>query len=233
MLDTRELRVHLSDGRRLQAKVVVMEPVLDAALLKVRSFRRGLLVALLFFFTTPFYLFFSLFLQAGLGESALAAGFAVLPYGVANFIAPMLATRTPLRWRRYFFGIGMALEIFGYGAVGLCGATQTSGAILFAVLFIGGFGQGIAMPEMIRGILGEVPHEHTGLAAGIMNSTLQIGSAVSIAAIGSLFFAVLGDDRGSADYGHAFAIAMASVVVALTISMLLGFRKSVPASAKA
>jgi len=208
-------------------------PILDASLLKVGSFRRGLLVALLFFFTSPFYLFFSLYLQAGLGESALAAGFAVLPYGVANFIAPMLATRTPASWRRYFFGIGMAVEILGYGGVGLCGAMQTGGLLLFVALFIGGFGQGIAMPEMIRGILGEVPHEHTGLAAGIMNSTLQIGSAVSIAAIGSLFFAVLGDDRGSADYGHAFAIAMASVVVALTVSMLLGFRKSVLASAKA
>jgi MFS family permease len=116
-------------------------------LLKLRSFRRGLLVALLFFFTTPFYLFFSLYLQAGLGESALAAGLAVLPYGVANFIAPMLATRAPPHLRRYLFGIGMAIEVFGYGGVGLCAATQTSGWMLFAVLFAGGFGQGIAMPK--------------------------------------------------------------------------------------
>jgi len=199
-------------------------PILDPALLRVRSFRRGLLVALLFFFTSPFYLFFSIYLQAGIGEGALAAGFAVLPYGIANFIAPMLATRTPALWRRYFFGVGMAVEIAGYAGVGLCGATQTGGLVLFAMLFIGGFGQGIAMPEMIRSILGEVPHEHTGLAAGIMNSTLQIGSAISIAAIGSLFFAVLGDGRGAEDYGFAFAIAMAAVVTALTASMLLGLR---------
>jgi EmrB/QacA subfamily drug resistance transporter len=201
-------------------------PILDAALLKLRSFRRGLLVALLFFFTTPFYLFFSLYLQAGLGESALAAGLAVLPYGVANFIAPMLATRAPPHLRRYLFGIGMAIEVFGYGGVGLCAATQTGGWMLFAVLFAGGFGQGIAMPEMIKATLSEVPHEHTGLAAGIMNSTLQIGSAVSIAAIGSLFFAVLGEGSGAAAYGYALGVAMAAVVVALTISMLLGLRKA-------
>src|SRR5665213_1996560 len=42
-------------------------PVLDAKLLEIRSFRNGLAVALLFFFTAPFYLFFSLYLQAGLG----------------------------------------------------------------------------------------------------------------------------------------------------------------------
>jgi MFS family permease len=197
-------------------------PILDAALLKVRSFRRGLLAALLFFFTTPFYLFFSLYLQAGLGQGALAAGLAVLPYGVANFVAPMLATRAPAGWRRYLFGVGMTLEILGYAGVGLCGQTGTGGWTMFALLVTGGFGQGIAMPELIHEILGDVPHESTGLASGIMNSTLQIGAAVSMAAIGSLFFTVLGDASAAGAYGHAFAVAMAAVVAALILSMLLG-----------
>jgi serine protease Do len=35
MLDTQDLRVHLSDGRRFHAKVVVIEPELDAALVKI------------------------------------------------------------------------------------------------------------------------------------------------------------------------------------------------------
>jgi serine protease Do len=35
LLDTQELRVHLYDGRRYQAKVIVVEPVLDAALIKI------------------------------------------------------------------------------------------------------------------------------------------------------------------------------------------------------
>ncbi len=201
-------------------------PILDAALLKVRRFRRGLLAALLFFFTTPFYLFFSLYLQAGLGQGALAAGLAVLPYGVANFVSPMMATRAPARWRRYLFGAGMALEILGYGGVALCATTLTGGWTMFIVLVMGGFGQGIALPELINAILGDVPHEHTGLAAGIMNSTLQIGAAVSVASIGSLFFAVLGDGSGPAAYGHALGIAMASVVVALSASMLLGLRNA-------
>jgi EmrB/QacA subfamily drug resistance transporter len=197
-------------------------PILDAALLKVKRFRRGLLVALLFFFTSPFYLFFSIYFQAGLGEGALSAGLAVLPYGVANFLAPMLATRAPASWRRYFFGVGMAVEILGYASVGLCGATQTGGAVLFAMLFIGGFGQGIAMPEMIHTILADVPHQYTGLAAGIMNSTLQIGSAVSVAGASGLFFTVLGDGTSAAAYGYAFAMVMATVVAALTLSMSLG-----------
>src|SRR3954447_13173012 len=35
MLDTQDLRVHLYDGRRFHAKVIVVEPVLDAALVKI------------------------------------------------------------------------------------------------------------------------------------------------------------------------------------------------------
>src|SRR6516164_3738487 len=37
MLDTQELRVHLSDGRRFHAKVAVIEPELDAALVKIEK----------------------------------------------------------------------------------------------------------------------------------------------------------------------------------------------------
>jgi hypothetical protein len=57
-----------------------------------------------------------------------------------------------------------------------------------------------------------------------MNSTLQIGSAISVAAIGSLFFTILGNGTGAAAYGHALGIAMAAQCVVLTGSLLLGLR---------
>jgi EmrB/QacA subfamily drug resistance transporter len=199
-------------------------PLLDPALLEIGTFRRGIVVALLFFFTSPFYLFFSLYLQAGLGEGALAAGLAVLPYGVANFIGPMMATRAGPRLRRWLFGLGMGVQILAYASVGLCAATQTGGVPLFLALFVGGFAQGIAMPEMINFILADIPAKDTGLAAGAMNSTLQIGSAISVAGIGSLFFTVLGDGTSAAAYGHALGIAMAAICAALIGSLLLGLR---------
>jgi hypothetical protein len=77
---------------------------------------------------------------------------------------------------------------------------------------------------MINAILGDVPHAHTGLAAGIMTSTLQLGGALSVALIGSLFFAVLGDGTSAAAYGHALGASMASQVVIFIAAMLLGLR---------
>jgi len=201
-------------------------PILDAALLEIGSFRRGLVVALLFFFTSPFYVFFSLYLQAGLNQTPLAAGLAVLPYGIANFVGPMLATRFPAAARPYLFGVGMALQLLGYAGIALAAAMQVGGWGLFIVVFTAGFGQGIAMPEMINTILGEVPREHTGLAAGMLNSTLQIGSAISLPAFGSVFFAMLGDGTTPAGYGHALGIAMGCQILLLGLSMFLGLRNA-------
>lgn len=201
-------------------------PILDTALLEIGRFRRGLIVTLLFFFTAPFYVFFSLYLQAGLGQTPLAAGLAVLPYGVANFVGPMLATRLSAAARPYIFGVGMALELLGYGGIALSAAMQVSGWGLFVAIFTAGFGQGVAMPELINAILGEVPREHTGLAAGMLNSTLQIGAAISLPAIGSIFFAMLGDGTSPADYGHALGIAVGGQIVVLGLSMLLGLRNA-------
>ena len=57
-----------------------------------------------------------------------------------------------------------------------------------------------------------------------MNSTLQIGAAVSVSSIGSLFFVILGDGTSAADYGHALGLTMAAQCVMLTGSLLLGLR---------
>jgi hypothetical protein len=86
---------------------------------------------------------------------------------------------------------------------------------LIATVFIGGFGQGIAMPRLFNTVLEDVPPRQGGLAAGVVNSTLQIGAAVSVAAVGTLFFAVLGSSTGPTAYAHAFGIAMIAVVAAL------------------
>jgi sugar phosphate permease len=88
-------------------------------------------------------------------------------------------------------------------------------------VFIAGFGQGIAFPWLYNTVLGEVPAHQAGLAAGIVNSALQVGAAVSAAAIGSLFFTMLGDAHGERDYALAFAAAQATLTAALFTAMLI------------
>lgn len=82
-------------------------------------------------------------------------------------------------------------------------------------------------------VLGEVPSAQAGVAAGIVNSALQIGAAVSTAGIGSLFFSVLGDAADERGYAWAFAVAQWTLTAALFAAMLIAIpgRQAQPASA--
>lgn len=195
-------------------------PLLDLSLFAIAGFRRGAAIALLFFFTTAFYLLFAIYQQEGRGLDPLHTGLSILPYGIGLFLGPLasapFAGGTRGVWLRpRLLAGGLALEVAGYAATAaLIGFQAPAMLVPFSVLATG-FGQGIAMPRLYNSALEDVPAQHGGVAAAVINSALQVGAAISAAAIGSLFFAVLGSGQGPAAYGHAFGIAMIALVAAL------------------
>ncbi len=196
-------------------------PLVDLELLALRSFRRGCWVATLFFFTSPFYLLFAIERQDGAGLDPLHTGLSLLPYGIGMFLGPLASAPLLGRFRTRLLTIGLAIEVAGYAATAAAVALQAAHELLVGTVFIAGFGQGIAMPRLFNTVLQDVPPRQGGLAAGVMNSMLQIGAAISVAAIGTLFFAVLGGGTGPAAYAHAFGIAMIAVVAALAGAAVL------------
>jgi sugar phosphate permease len=98
---------------------------------------------------------------------------------------------------------------------------NVEGFPLSTVVFLAGLGQGVAFPRLFATVLGDVPPPQAGVAAGITNSALQIGAAVSVAAIGSLFFTVLGGRAGERAFAHAFAIAQWTATAGLFLAMLI------------
>ena len=205
-------------------------PLVDIALLRIRSFRRGVLVAALFFFTTSFYLLFGLYQQEGRGMAPLEVGLTIVPYGVGLFVGPLISA--PLvRLRPRLLSIGMAIEVAFYALVGLLVALGVGGMALTAAVFLAGLGQGIAFPRLFATVLGDVPAAQGGVAAGITNSAMQIGAAVSVAAVGSLFFMVLGGETGERAYAHAFSIAQWTATAGLFLAMLIALPPSRRSSA--
>ncbi|MGD0104454.1 MAG: MFS transporter [Rhodopila sp.] len=205
-------------------------PLVELALLRIRSFRRGVLVAALFFFTTSFYLLFGLYQQEGRGMAPLEVGLAIVPYGVGLFIGPLISA--PLvRLRPRLLSIGMGIEVTFYALVGLLVALGVGGTALTAAVFLAGLGQGIAFPRLFATVLGDVPAAQGGVAAGITNSAMQIGAAVSVAAVGSLFFMVLGGGTGERAYAHAFSIAQWTATAGLFLAMLIALPPSRRSSA--
>ena len=114
----------------------------------------------------------------------------------------------------------MVIQVAGYAAIGLGVARELPSWQVTLAVFVAGFGQGIALPRLYNVALGRVPPDKAGVAAGVINSLMQIGAAISVAAIGSLFFAVLGGGHGESAYAHAFGLAMIAVVAALGLAML-------------
>jgi MFS family permease len=195
-------------------------PLVDVALLRIPGFRRGVLVAALFFFTTSFYLLFGLYQQEGRGLAPLEVGLAIVPYGIGLFIGPLISA--PLvTLRPGLLAIGMAIQVTFYFVAGALVALGIDGMPLTAAVFLAGLGQGIAFPRLFATVLGDVPSAQAGVAAGIINSALQIGAAVSVAAIGSVFFMVLDGRTGERAYAHAFAVAQWAATAGLFIAMLI------------
>jgi EmrB/QacA subfamily drug resistance transporter len=195
-------------------------PLLDLSLMAIPTFRRGVLVGTLFFFTTAFYMLFGIYEQEGYGTDPLFTGMAILPYGVGLFVGPLVTA--PLeRLRPWLLTIGMVIQVAGYAGVAAVVAAGDDGWPVVLTVLIAGFGQGIAYPRLFNTALGDVAPHQAGVAAGVLTSALQIGAAISVVAIGSLFFAVLGNGVGRDAYGYAFGIAQTATSAALLIAMLL------------
>jgi sugar phosphate permease len=164
---------------------------------------------------------FSIYQQEGYGTEPLYTGIAILPYGVGLFVGPLVTAPLPATIRAWLLTIGMGIQVCGYAAVAATVALGFDGWPVVLTVLLAGFGQGIAFPRLYNTVLGDVPPHQAGVAAGVLNSALQIGAAISVAAIGSLFFAVLGTGGGREAYAHAFGIAQAATTMALVVSMLL------------
>jgi MFS family permease len=195
-------------------------PLVDVRLFGIPTFRRGVLVGILFFFTTSFYFLFGIYQQMGRGLAPLWTGLTIVPYGIGLFLGP-LATAHLVRLRPQLLAIGMAIQVTFYAAIGGLVFVGIGGWVLAGTLFFAGFGQGIAFPRLFNTALGDVPPYQGGLAAGILNSALQVGASISAAAIGSLFFSVLAGGAGERAYAHAFAIAQWTLTGALALAALI------------
>jgi EmrB/QacA subfamily drug resistance transporter len=195
-------------------------PLVDMRLFAIPSFRRGVLVSILFFFTTSFYFLFGIYQQQGRGVEPMQTGMAILPYGVGLFLGPLVTGRM-VRLRPHLLSLGMGVQVTGYTLVGLFVALGWTGWELSAVVFLAGFGQGIAFPRLYNVVLADVPPAQAGVASGITNSALQMGAAASAAAIGSLFIELLDEGVGERAYAYAFAVSQWTLTAALAVAVVM------------
>ena len=91
-----------------------------------------------------------------------------------------------------------------------------------------GFGQGWALPTLVRSIINRAPATGSGMIAGITNSALQISAALGVAVMGGIFFSVAGVSPDPASMASALTTAMLCVAASLTISAIFSIVASQP-----
>jgi EmrB/QacA subfamily drug resistance transporter len=174
------------------AEAIVSQPMFDLSLFRVPTFDGGLIAAFCMngsLFSMLLYLV--LYLQDALGYSALQTGLRLLlisgPTLVTATVAGRLSERVPVRWL-----IGPGLLLVGAGLFLMAGLSGTSSwTHLIPGFIISGAGAGFVNPPLASTAIAVVEPERAGMASGVNTTFRQIGIAVSIAALGTIFSSAL------------------------------------------
>jgi EmrB/QacA subfamily drug resistance transporter len=200
-------------------------PLAELHLFDARGFRIGLLSAVVLYFVISFFFLLSIYLQEGLGLSALDSGLAFTPIAVAFVTASLTGPRLADSAREYLPQIGATVA--GLGLIATIIAVQATGDgsvsawLLLAMVPVGG-GMGLAIPPLINLVLRAVPPSDAGAASGMLVTSQQIGNALGVAIIGTIFFGQLGSATSAAAHGDAFSVSLAvQAVFALTAAALV------------
>ncbi|MEU4679880.1 MFS transporter [Micromonospora sp. NPDC023737] len=174
------------------------EPLVVPSLFRRRAFTGGLVAGLAFFTAlTGFSLVFSLYLQLGLGYSPLEAGLAGVPQALGMVAAFVIAgTGLARRFGRTLIHTGLVVVLAGVGGMlltlRLAGPEVTPWRLVPALLVVG-FGMGLVMSPFFDIVLSGVEPAETGSASGTLTAVQQLGGALGVAVLGTVFFAQLPD----------------------------------------
>ncbi|MGW1978226.1 MFS transporter [Streptomyces sp. NPDC001889] len=168
------------------------EPLMDVRLFAIPSFRNGNAVTLIVGLGEfGIIAVMPLWLQFALDYSAFEAGLALVALAAGSFCASgasfsMTASATAL------VRVGLLLEAAGLVALGLVADTDTAWWPIALALFVYGVGVGFATAQVTNVVLVDVPADSAGAGAGVQSAARELGAALGIAVLTTLFFSRLG-----------------------------------------
>ncbi len=162
-------------------------PMLPLKLFQERTFSATNVVALCQTFTfTGFIFVISLFLQEVKHYSPSLTGVALLPsFGCALLATSLSGAFMPRLGARRVMVMGLilaAVACFGFVLV----EAQTSYLLLACIIAVLGFGLASVLPAMTEAAISHVPRAQSGIAAGMLNVSRQVGGVIGVAILGTL-----------------------------------------------
>jgi len=174
---------------------VVLELRTEAPLLDVRVFRiprfsgAAISISVAFYCLFGFIFLITQYFQFVKGYSTLSAGMHTLPFAVvaavctplAAVLALRIGSRTVVTAGLLFMGGGLLVAAFNSEA-----DTSFWGPILLSMILLALGLSSITAPTA-EAVMGSVPDEQRGAAAGVNNTTRELGGTLGVAVFGSIF----------------------------------------------
>lgn len=197
-------------------------PLIYTSLLRNKTFSHGLFIILMYNFTAGLFICYPFYLQKHLLWSPLNTGFAILPYGIGFFVAPLISSKMRVN-SLDLTKVGLFLLITGTWVTGfLFYIDAKPGIAVHLALLIAGLGHGTVMPAMLKNVMSNIAANEAGQASGIVSTSIQIGSVLGGAIIGSIFFSIT-EAMGMQD---AIIVAITAIGGFQVIGLIIAFNYS-------
>ena len=167
---------------------IAAAPMADLRLFGRRSFAATGFVAFAISATViGMIIYLSLYIQNTLGYSPVQAGLRFLPLSLASFAVALLTGRLIGKVAmRVLLGVAMAAAAAGLASMAHLTATSTW-LVLLPGLILAGIGLGITSTGLSSAALSAVEPARAGMAAGLVNTLRQVGTATGVAVLGALY----------------------------------------------
>jgi predicted MFS family arabinose efflux permease len=210
------------EDRRRHTKIA---PLLRTRLLRIPAFSAGLVVMLAFAAGLQgFFLVFALWIQLGMGFSPLGAGLTTVAFSVGSFLLAPVAVSIARRYGRLVLSAGGLLLAAGIAGVWIGADGVGDGSNPWPIvpgLVIAGAGLSLLVIPLVNVVLAAVPGEAAGGAGGQFSTAQQLGGALGVAVIGTVFFAELESASFTDSFRAALPIAGCLFVVAAALALVL------------
>jgi EmrB/QacA subfamily drug resistance transporter len=201
------------------------DPLVEPSIFTHRGYSAGALVLMLYFGgMVGSMLALTLFLQIGEGFSAIHAGLTTAPFALGTAIsAPIGGSLMAKLGGRRLIQIGCVISLAGYATLALIlsSTSHVSTWGLVAPLAVMGVGMGCFIVPSFDTIIAAVSDAELGSASGALNAIQQLGGAIGVAVLGSVFFSAV------ASLGFAGALertawwSVGTLVLVLVLTPLL------------
>jgi EmrB/QacA subfamily drug resistance transporter len=169
----------------------VPQPMLPLSFYRVRAFTLTNVVSAAMYFGVFGSLFLlAQYLQIVPPRTPLEAGVRTLAWTLMPmFVAPVAGLLTDKVGGGRLMALGLFLQGVGLGWINLVSDTDTAYSSLVGPMIVAGIGMGFVFAPTAAVVLGSVAKEHAGKASGANTTVREIGGALGIAVLSTVFVA--------------------------------------------